>query len=75
MKSRDFTDLYIIDRDVFLDLAEEYEEVIKLYHEINHQIEDMNDYTLLKLECYVCRKIGHRAIDCFQFNHKKGNLV
>eukprot|EP00347_Sterkiella_histriomuscorum_P006811 403351340 len=75
MKSRDFTDVYLIERDLFLEIAEEYDEVIRLYHEINHQIFEKQDYSLLKLECYICRKVGHRAIDCYQFHHKKGNLI
>ncbi|CDW85756.1 UNKNOWN [Stylonychia lemnae] len=75
MKSRDFTELYIIERENFLELAEEYDDVIKFYHEIRHQIFTKKDYSLLKLECYICRKIGHRAIDCVSFGHKRGNLV
>ena len=34
-----------------------------------------NDYTLLKIECYICKKIGHRAIECVNFHHKRGNLI
>jgi len=43
VKSRDFTDCFILDRWAFLDKAESYEDVLSLYWKINNAINDEND--------------------------------
>jgi hypothetical protein len=32
------------------------------------------DLTILGIECYFCKEIGHLAIDCSIFNQEKGNM-
>lgn len=76
MKSRDFTELFVIDSDTFLEVAQEYPEVMKIYHNIRNEMQNEFDYSVLQIECYICRQIGHIAIDCDLFPHtKEGNLV
>jgi len=75
VKSRDFTEVYIIDKEWFLDTAGNYPQVLNLFHKIRSNIEDANDYSLLLIECYICKKLGHIAIDCKDFQERKGNLL
>lgn len=76
IKSRDFTELFVLDADTFLEVAEHFEEVMKLYHRIRQELWSEYDYSILQIECYICRQVGHIAIDCDQFAAtKKGNLI
>lgn len=48
---------------------------IAKYHEIKDKIECQKDLRILEIQCYLCLKIGHIAIQCNQFQRTiKGNL-
>ena len=76
VKSRDFTELFVIDSDTFLEVAEKFPEVMKIYHHIRTKLIEDFDYSVIQLECYICKEIGHMAIDCNSFGiEKQGNLI
>ena len=76
IKSRDFLELFVIDSDTFLQMADGFDEVLKLYHKVRSELLQKFDYTIINLECYICKEVGHIAIDCDEFEAtKKGNLV
>lgn len=64
VKSRDFNELFAIDSEIFLEIAEPFPEVMMLYHQTRARLIEDADYSVLNLECYVCRQLGHIAIDC-----------
>lgn len=75
MKSRDFTEVFIIEQEQFLDLAVNFGTVIQKYNEMKDAILIDNNYQMIRLECFICKKIGHRALDCQYFGKVKGNLI
>ena len=76
MKSRDFTELFVLDSDTFLDVASPFEEVMKIYHRMRESLIYDIDYSVINIECYICKQMGHIAIDCSRFAEtKKGNLI
>lgn len=62
-KSRDFTNLLVLDHDSFEKKTEEFRKTMHRFYLIKNSINQSNDYKHLKITCYVCNKMGHIAID------------
>lgn len=83
-KSRDYTELYVIDKSDFLRIAEDYIYAIvssetlthlqQAYHTIRSSLLEEENYFILNTKCYVCEKKGHISLACPYFASKKGNL-
>ncbi len=75
-KSRDFTEVYLIWRDDFMKIAEDYVYAFQAYHSIRSYVKDEKNYYPLKTECYLCNASGHIFLDCpLYFRHTRGNLL
>lgn len=82
-KSRDYCDLYVIDKRDFIKIAEDYIHAIVItillnlqqtYHTIRSSLIEEKNYFVLNTKCYICGKKGHISLGCSYLNSKKGNL-
>ena len=74
-KSKDFTTLFSINRDEFIQILKNNPEDFDKFCMIKDQIELYNNYNSLKIRCFCCNEIGHLAKDCnyihFKPDHEK----
>lgn len=74
-KSKDFTTLFSINRDEFIQILKNNPEDFEKFCMIKDQIELYNNYNPLKIRCFCCDEIGHLAKDCnyihFKPDHEK----
>lgn len=73
-RSSDYTDVFVIRLEDFLQLAYEFTEAISLYHTIHDQVNSSKDYSNLFITCYICNRVGHLSTDCTYFPQISGNL-
>ncbi len=66
MKARDFSEMLVLRRDDFLQMAEKVSPpALELFHQIKSQItSDTKNFKILLIKCYICSKKGHIAKDC-----------
>ena len=77
VKARDFTEVLILTREDFLQMALKVssETSLIMYHKIRESvIGNEMDFRQLKIRCYICYTVGHIAINCKQFHRYRGNL-
>eukprot|EP00347_Sterkiella_histriomuscorum_P007191 403349915 len=73
-RSKNMTEVLILDQNDFLQQALLYPNVYNTYIEMKSQVNNHNDLSNLGVICYLCEQNGHVAIDCTMFNIIKGNL-
>jgi hyperpolarization activated cyclic nucleotide-gated potassium channel 2 len=64
-KCRTFVEILSISKLEFMNLEETYPEAKELSFKLEATTKD-GDYTVLGVTCYLCKKLGHAAIDCTQ---------
>ncbi len=66
VKARDFSEMLILRRDDFLQMALKVSPpALDLFHQIKSQItSDSKNFKILLIKCYICSKKGHIAKDC-----------
>eukprot|EP00347_Sterkiella_histriomuscorum_P000865 403374225 len=74
-KSRDYTQLYVIEKKDFMHIAENYITAIQSYHQIRSAMKEEANYLVLNIKCYICDKKGHVALGCQYLPTKKGNIM
>ena len=45
-----------------------------MYDEIKVSVQEEGDFSMLKMQCYVCNEENHISIHCPQFSRVQGNL-
>jgi hypothetical protein len=73
-KSRDFTEVYRINKDDFFEICENYIEAITAIRTIKEALEQ-EDYKPLKMHCYLCKEANHISLKCPKYSKWKGNLM
>ena len=73
-KSRDFTEVFMIKKDDFDSISENYIEAITAIRTIKESLENDN-YWPLKTQCYLCDGRDHLALKCPRYSRWKGNLM
>ena len=63
-KSKDFTTLFTISRNDFLEILEKNQEDREKFYKIKDQILYYKNFNPLKLKCYCCNKLGHLVSNC-----------
>ena len=74
-KSRDFTEVFMIKKDDFDSISENYIEAITAIRTIKEALL-RGDYGPLRTSCYFCGDSQHLALDCpKEFPRRRGNLM
>lgn len=63
-QSKDFTTLYLIKREDFLEVLKRFPEDYEKYFMIYDQINLENNYNALSIKCYSCEQKGHLSSQC-----------
>lgn len=69
-RSIDFTTVYIIKRDEFLNLLEKYPRDYQKFCEIKDNINLYSDFNDLYMKCYSCKNSNHMVQECPLLNYK-----
>ncbi|KAL4495509.1 hypothetical protein ABPG72_020250 [Tetrahymena utriculariae] len=68
-RSINLSTLYKIERNEFITLIKENQEDFERFKMIEEQIKVQRDFSLLHLECYACKVVGHTASNCPRIHH------
>ncbi|CAD8117908.1 unnamed protein product [Paramecium sonneborni] len=63
-KSVDFSNIFIINSNDFLNLARSNSNEVQAYFKIRHKIVFDKDYSAISIRCYMCQMDDHIARDC-----------
>ena len=76
VKSRDYTDVQVLDFETFMSVAVDFPVAMNAYHDIcDELITGSRNYSSFKVKCYVCKLEGHISVDCPGFISIKSNLM
>jgi len=73
-KARDFTEVYIIQKQDFDSISSNYLQAIQAIRQIKDALEN-NEYSLLQTSCYLCDAPEHLALGCKKYSRWRGNLM
>ncbi|EAR94838.2 cation channel family protein (macronuclear) [Tetrahymena thermophila SB210] len=63
-RSINLSTLYRINRNSFIKLIQENQEDFERFKMMEEQIKFLQDYSILYLECYACKSMGHMVKNC-----------
>lgn len=73
-KARDFTEVYIIQKQDFDSISSNYLQAIQAIRQIKDALEN-KEYSLLQTSCYLCDDPEHLALGCKKYSRWRGNLM
>jgi len=63
-RSSSFSSIFLIQKETFLEIAEDYPGEREMYFTIKDRINLNQDYKVLRMTCYSCEKKGHYVSNC-----------
>jgi len=63
-RSSSFSSIFLIQKETFLEIAEDYPAEREMYFTIKDRINLNQDYKVLRMTCYSCDKKGHYVSNC-----------
>ena len=73
-RSKNFTEVLTLYLSDFYEAARDHPRQLELFHNIREVLTTTGDLQLIGTQCYICKRTGHMATECSEFEKVRGNL-